>query len=811
MDPSFHALRIAVRSLRKRPGVAIMATLALAIGIGANTAAFSVLDAVLLRPLPFPEPDRLVAVWSTPANAQTRWTSAYPDFADWRAQVRSFERLAAYTTDRSVLTDDRGPTPLVGTVASADLFPLLGVQPELGRTFTEEEDRVGAPPVAVLGHDAWVRDFRSDPAIVGSAISLGGRSVTVVGVMPAGFTFPVSRSSIDYYMPLVPARADKVALRSDMFLRAVARLAPGASADAARSELAGVAARLSSAYEGNANRSAWLVGLHEDLVGSVRPSIALLVAAVALVLLVACANVANLLLAAGTSRRREMALRSALGAARRRLVAQLLVESALLVAAGATLGLLLAAWLLDLLVSLRPPGLPPLDGVGLDARVLLFTLASSTVVTLVAGLAPALQTSRSDLTQTLREGGRGSSDGRSVNRMRSALVVAQVGLSVVLLVAAGLLVRSIGRLRQVDPGFDANDVLTATLAPSPARFATADGRNAYFHRVLENVAATQGVEAAACIAPIPFGGGESDSTFTVVGGAPVSPGDEPIANYRVASADYFRVMRVPVLAGRALTASDDVLAPHVVVVNDAFVRRYFPDEDPVGRSLVIGADPRDNPNPPPRQIVGVVGDTRHTSLDIPPAPEMYVPMEQESWPTMDFVVRHQPRTGAVASAAMRDAMRGVDASEYVAEPRALTTLVDGSVARRELTTTLLGAFACVALLLSTIGIYGVMSYLVARRRHEIGIRMALGASATRVVRHVVGHALWLAGIGAVVGVGGALAASRSMEGMLFGIGTTDWASFAVGVLAPLAVAVISSVVPARAAVRIDPTEALRSE
>jgi putative ABC transport system permease protein len=812
MEALWQDVRLGFRSLRRRPAVALTAVLALAVGIGANSATFSVVNAVLLSRLPFADSEALVAVWSRPVGTQERQTSAYPDYVDWKAETRAFERIAVYNADSTVLRDAGEPTPLVGSLVSADLFPLLGVQPELGRTFTEEEDRPGAPPVVVLGHAAWETYFHADPAVVGTSISLGNKAVTVVGVMPPEFKFPVNRAKIDYYMPTAPAAARQVAHRSDQFLRCVARLAPGVTVDEAQAELAGVAARLAAAYpDSNTGRSVFVNSLHEDLVGSTRPALLVLFGAVGLVLLIACANVANLLLASATARRREIALRSALGASRSRIVTQLLVEALLLAAVGGALGLLLAMWLLDALLVLPPAGAPQLPSPGLDARVLLFTLAVSAMVTLAAGLAPALQVSRPDLTSALKEGGRGSSDGRQTNRLRSAMVVTQVALSVMLLVGAGLLVHSFVELRRVDPGFDPSGVLTTTLKPSRAKLPTVDARNRYFERVRDQLAATPGVEAAACIAPVPFGGSESDTSFSVVGRAPAAPGQEPVADYRLASVDYFRAMRIPVLSGREFSPADTATSAPVVVVNESLARRFFPNGDALDAYLVIGADPTDNPNPPPRRIVGVVGDAYHRSLDVRPGPEFYVPFPQDEWPSMDFVVRYRPGAEGAAAGAMRDAMRAVDPDEYVAEPRPLAANLDKSVASQQFATTLLGSFAVIALLLATVGIYGVMSYLVSRRTHEIGIRLALGARASDIVRYVVWQGFALAAIGTAAGLAGAFALSRYVESLLFGVSATDAATFVAGPAALVAVAVVASLVPARRAARVDPTVALRSE
>ena len=812
MNSLLQDLRYGARMLLKHRLFTIVATLSLALGIGANTAIFSVVDSTLIRPLPYPDAERLVVIWSSPGGAQNKWTSAYPDYADWRRGTQSFERMAAYNNDRTTLRISQGAALLSGLVASADLFPLLGVQPQLGRAFSAAEDQPGAAPVVVLSYETWQRRFQADPNIVGSGIILGDRNVTLVGVMPPGFKFPANRAQVEYYLPLAPAVAEKAGRRSDMFLRCVARLKPGVTVAQAQTDLSLIASRLAASYyDSNANRTAWVNGLREDWVGGLRPALLVLFASAGLVLLIACANVANLLLARMTARWRELAARMALGASRARIAAQLFTECALLCLGGGALGTLLASWTAQALLKLQPAGGSGFIKGGVNLRVLLFTLAASMVATIAAGVSPILRISRVELVGALKENSRGASDDSGAIRLRSALVIAQVALSFALLVGAGLALRSLVELRKVDPGFDARRVFTVTLAPSRAKFKAAGERNAYFGRVIDLLRSAPGVELAAGVSPIPFGGSETDTNFSVVGRAPAPKGQEPQADYRVATADYFQAMKIPVRQGRVFSDADGPRSLPVAIINESFARRYFPNDDPLGKSLIIGADPKDNPNPASRQIVGVVGDAYHSSLEASPAPEFYVPVAQETWPSLDLVARYRQGYAGSIAAAMRDAARNAGGGESVAEPRPLTALLDNSTRSREFGGFLLGAFAVVALLLATTGLYGVMSYAVARRTREIGIRMAMGAQTGDVLGLILRQGIRLALAGIVIGLLVAFVLSRSLASLLFGVSATDPLTFGGVSLLLAGVALASCWLPARRATKVDAMVALRSD
>jgi predicted permease len=811
-DAMIQDFRFGLRILRKQPGVTFIAVVTLALGIGANTAIFSVVNMVLLNPLPYVDSNRLVAVWSSPKGARNRWTSAYPDYLDWKNDARSFEHIAVYNADRSILRKSENLIPLVGTVASADLFRVLGVQPELGRGFSESEDDVNASAVTVLSHEVWESQFHSDSNILGSPITLGDRSVTVIGVMPAGFRFPVDRAQVDYYLPLALIANEKISHRSDMFLRCVARLKPGATLGTAQADVTMVAANLAASYpDTNQNRTVWVNELREDLVGDTRPALLVLLGSVGLVLLIACANVANLKLAEAMSRQQETATRLALGASRSRIIRQSFVECAILAFAGGLMGLLCGQRIFSALLRLAPGNIVNLASTKFDVRVLLFTLLVVVVVVVAAGVAPALQSSRVSLSGELIRAGRVLSDRPAINRMRSTLVVLQIAISVTIWVGAGLLVRSFIGLQKTDPGFDPNDVLTVTLAPSKPRFKTADERNLYFARMLDQIAMTPGIDNAAAIAPMPFGGSESDTNFSIVGHPPSPRGQEPIADYRVASESYFEVMKIPMLKGRAFTNSDRSQSRPVVIINERFAERFFPNENPLGQLLKIGADPHDNPNPPAREIVGIVGDAAHSSLEVLPVPEFYVPFMQEKWPSMDFVARAQPGSQQAAALAIRESMRGAEQGEYVAEPRPLSARLRQSFKQREFTLLLLGSFAGLALLLATIGTFGVMSYTVQQRRHEFAIRLALGAQGSDVLKLVMKQGLKLVLTGVVIGLVSARLLSSLMSTLIHGISTTDGQTF-LGVALMLSLAVsLASLIPAWRASKSDPLVSLRHQ
>jgi predicted permease len=797
-------VRYGVRMLRKNPGFTLVAVVTLALGVGANTAIFSVVNAVLLRPLPYADPSRLVTLWGkTASTGADRMPLSYPNFTDYKNQAQAFEHAAAYDTTEATLTsDDNEAESLNGARVSADLFPLLGVGPALGRVFSAEEDRPGGAAVVVLSHDLWQRRFGSDPRIAGRQIMLGERSTKVLGVMPRGFTFPLGEEKSDYWVPLAadPSAAQLLSNRYGKFLTVVARLKPGVRLEQAEAEMSVIARRL----EANTGWSARLVPLREDIVGGVRPALLILLGAVALVLLIACANVANLLLARAGARGKEIAIRRALGAGRARIVRQLLTESLLLSLAGGSLGLLLAEWLVDVIVATGPADLPRLADVTLDSSVLGFTLLVSVLTGLVFGLAPALRASKTDLGEPLKEGGRSSTEGARRNPLRGLLVVSEVALSLMLLAGTGLLIKSFVRLLQTDPGYQTERVLTASLSLSETKYPEPEQQAEVYRQVLRRVASLPGVEAAGAASLLPLGGRDSYNVFRIEGRPPFAAGQEPSVRYQVVSPDYFRAMGIQLLRGRSFTEGDTKDSPQVVMVNEAFARRHLSNEDPTGKRLVIGDEP-------PREIIGVVGSVRHRGLDEEPQPEFYVSYLQAPRHSLSLVVRTASADPAKLAASVHSAIKEVEKDQPVGEIRTMETLVAHSVAPRRFQMLLLGSFALVALVLAGVGIYGVMAYAVAQRTHEIGVRLALGAQRRDVIRLVVRQGMTPALVGAGIGLAGAFAGARVIGSLLYNVSAGDPWVFACVSLLLILTAWLACYLPARRATGIDPMIALRHE
>jgi putative ABC transport system permease protein len=808
MGKLFHDVRYGARLLLKRPAFTLLTIAALALGVGANTAIFSVVNAVVLRPLAFPKPESLVMIWGAVKSDGDRQRDvvSVPNFEDLRAQTQSFEQVAAFVPSGSTLLREGGePEQLSGAIVSADLFPMLGAATERGRVFTREEDKAGAPPVVVLSDGVWRSRFGADPNVVGRELKLNGRGVTVVGVMTPGFKFPVDQPKTDFWMPLAadPTVMSRNERRGIQFLRVVARLKDGVTLGQAQSEISTVAARLEQQYkENNTGLGYRVAGLHEEVVGNIRASLLMLLGAVGFVLLIACANVANLLLARATARHREIAIRTALGASRWRIVRQLLTESLLLSVAGGLVGLLLASWGIALLLAAMPTDVPRAQEIGLDARVLCFTLGVSLLSGLFFGLAPALQASRGDMNESLKEGSRGSTGGSFRNRVRSLLVVTEITLSMVLLVGAGLLVKSFMRVTHVSPGFETGRVLTVPITVPRVRYGEPAQQKAFYRDVLERARAVPGVEAVGATNMLPLSGNDRTASFDIEG-QPSTPDNQPDAGTRVVSPDYFRALGVPTLRGRVFTDRDADGQPLVLVVNDAFARRFMPGQDPTGRGIIIGDDTW--------RIVGVVGDVRHEGVDVPAEPEFYAPYLQSPERGMTLVLRTNASNPAAVTTGLREVVRSVDKDLYLPEARTMNQLLSDSLARRRFNTVLVGVFASVALLLAAIGIYGVISYTVTQRTHEIGIRVALGAQPRDVFRLIVGHGMILAAAGLALGFVGAVAVGRVMSGLLFEVGSHDPEVLGGITLLLAAVAFLACYIPARRATKVDPMIALRYE
>lgn len=797
-------IRYGIRSLARNPGFTAIALLTLALGIGANTAIFSVVNAVVIRPLPFADPERIVWLWDT-IRPNAPAPSSIPEFLDWKEQNRSFEQLAAFLASNEFLDAGDGPEAVSVGIVTPQMFSLFRVNPILGRTFTDEETLPGRSRVAVLGHSQWQTRFGSDPNIVGRTIQLSGRAYTIIGVMSAGFSFP-ERAMLWRPLTIDPKALD----RGPHFLRIVGRLKAGVTLDQAQAEMSPLAARLSQQHpEKQSGHGAKLESLTDVIVGDIGLSLFILLGAVGFVLLIACANVANLMLARIGGRQREIAVRTALGASRRRIVRQLLTESVMIAVAGGGAGLLLAIWAVSWLVSLGSETIPRLHEISVDKRVAGFTLLVSVATGVLFGLAPALQISKPALTDSLKESGR-TTAGLRKNRLRSALVVSEVALSLVLLVGAGLLIRSFAKLNQIDPGFNTDRVLTLGVSLLPNKYPTDEHVATFYSQILERSATLPGVISAAATSELPFSGSSTSDYFTIEGRPPIAKESEPLTDYRVVTPRYFQSMGIPLLAGRDFSETDTKQSPNVVVINDEFVRRHFGSENPLGHRLKLQGQARD-----PLLIVGVVGNVHHFGLDQQqPAVEVYVPFLQDplslDYRSMTIVARTKSDPAAVAGS-LRNTLTSMDKSLPVYAVRPMTEYVGDSLARRRFNMVLLVAFSCVALVLAAVGIYGVISYSVIQRTHEMGIRMAIGAQRSDVLKLVVRQAMILAFAGVVIGLLAAWGLTRLIKSLLFNVSAADPLTFAVIAVVMISIALLACLIPARRATKVDPLVALRYE
>ncbi len=804
-------LRFAFRQLAKSPGFTAVAVLTLSLGIGACTAIFSVVNSVLLRPLNFSEPDRLVVIRETNLPEFPEFSIAPGNYFDWRQQSVSFAHLAAVRGGSYNLTGLGDPVRVFSERVTANYFPMLGVHPALGRAFTEAEAAAGQASVVVLSHGFWQRQFGGRPDILGSTVQLNGQTYTIIGVMPENFQ---RGRRTEVYTPV--AYTDDNQNHGGHYIRVFGRLKEGVTLDQARSEMNLIADRLAKQFpDTNKGWGVKITPLLESAVADVRPVLLSLLGAVGFLLLIACVNVANLLLARATARAKEIAVRTAMGASRVRIARQLLTESVVLALLGGGLGVLVAQWGMGWLLTFVPDNLPRAQEIALDGRALGFTCALALLTGIGFGLIPAFQATRLNLNETLKDGGRGSSEGGHRRRVRGALVVAEVAIALVLLVGSGLLIRSFIHLQNVDPGFQAKNAYSASLSLPAKKYGTEPQQNAFVEQAIAGLAALPGVQSVGATHVLPFSGSDYVLSFYLADRPPIAPADQPNANYYAVTSDYFKAMGIPLLRGRFFTPRDVAGAPHVAIINESLAKRYFPNEDPLGKRINITSGPETW-----REIVGIVGDVKHYRLDGDTTVQAYEPFAQAPFDSMTFVVRlaasapSEGGTGNLATglpANIRTAIYAVDHDQPVASISPLTALLAGSVSRQRFAMFLFAVFSGVALLLAAIGIYGVMAYTVTQRTGEIGIRMALGAQRGDVLRLVFlqGGRLILIGLGA--GLVGAACLTRFIASLLFGVSAYDPLTFIAIALLIAAVASLACLIPARRATKVDPLVALRAE
>ncbi len=807
-------LRFAFRILVKNPAFALIAIVTLALGIGATTAVFTLVNALLIRPLPYQKPQQLVLLFQHFKDQHLdNIPVSPPEFVDYQQQLRSFDKLAAFNNTTYNLAEGRAPERVAGAVVSADLFPLLGVNPIRGRTFGAEECKAGHNDVLVISERLWQRKFNRDASILGRKILADGKPFTIVGVMPASFEFPLPLFNLnggqfgeraDVWQPLAFTDAEMKARYSRSY-GVIGRLTSGIAPKHAQAEIetvvAGMRKKYPDRYPQTDSFGATIYPLKEQVVGSMKPLLLILLGAVALVLLIACANLTTMLLARASAREREMAIRVAVGANRFRLLRQGLVESLLLAICGAIAGVLLAVWGIGFVKSIGAQTIPRLSEVSIDFVVLAVTLAVAVGTGLIFGIVPALTSGKPDLTESLKEGGRSSTTGRHRNRLRNSLVVAEVALALVLLTGAGLLIKSFVRLQNVNPGFNPKNVLTMEISLPVLKYPTKKSLVGFFDEVERRISNLPGVTHAGFTVILPMSGVNSDSSFDIEGRLEDDAHPGPDEEIRIISPDYFRALETPLIKGRFFTPADKADAPPVVIINQALAKRYWPNEEALGKRIKPGGAKDWG------TIVGIVADIRHRGLDTAALPEYYVPLAQAPYGTMILAVRSAQDPRSLTNAIRRE-VQAIDAAQPIAHVRTLEQVIAESIAPRHLSVLLLGIFAAVALVLASVGIYGVMSFLVVQRTHEIGVRMALGAQRRDVLRLVILHALKLVCAGTIIGLVVALLSTSTLRSALYQVSALDLPTFAFVTLALAAVAFLASYVPARRATRADPMIAL---
>ena len=810
-------VRLAFRSLLKTPGFTAVAIITIALAIAANTAVFSLVNALLIRPLPFKDPQHLVLLFEKfSAQGLDQIPVSAPEYLDWEKQTQSYERIAAFNFADFNLTGGDMPERIAGAVVTPSLFPLLGVAPIKGRVFNDTEFGEGNDGVVMISERLWRRRFNSDPQTLGTQVQINGRSFTIVGVMPAKFEFPLPLFGVqggtfaeraDIWKPIAFTK-NELESRGSRSYGVIGRLKPGVTMAQAQAEANTIVANWHQQFQDNykpANKfGATIYPMHDLVIGGMRPALMILLGAVGTVLLIACANLTTMLLARAGAREREFAIRLALGAGRMQLVRQMLAESTLLALVGGTTGVVLAIWGLDLLRSIGTQTVPRLAEVNLDLRVLLVTLGTAVATGIVIGLIPALASGKPELTEALKEGGRGSTSGLRRNRLRNTLVVAEVALALVLLVGAGLLLKSFVRLQNVNPGFESRNVLTMEVSLPLLKYPRGKPVADFYAEATRRVKALPGVEAAAFTSILPLSGSNSDSSFGIEGLDPLA-GIYPDEEIRDVTPEYFNVLKVPLLQGRFFNEGDQFEGPGVVIVNNSFARKWFPNQEAVGKRITF-SDTR-KPDIKWLTIVGVVGDMRHRGLDLDPKPEYYLAHNQTPYRGMILAVRSTQDPRSLTSAIRREISR-LDPDLPAANVRTLEQVATDSIAPRRLSVVLIGVFAAVAVVLASVGIYGVMSFLVVQRTHEMGVRMALGAQRGDVLRLVIGRAAKLVLIGTAAGLVLGVLSGRALQAMLFNVGAFDLTTFLSVTLALIAVSLLASYIPALRATRADPMIAL---
>ena len=805
IETAWRDVRFGVRALVHSPIFTIVTVLSLALGIGANTAIFSVVNGLLLRPLPYPDPERLVQVWHTPPQQSfpglNRFSVSPANYVDWKAQSTAFEQIAVYGYAGMSLSTSNDPLPLIGAPVSSDFFSVLRSNAMQGRTFTPDEEQPGRDQVVVISHGLWQRAFGANPNIIGQPITLNSRSFTVVGIMPVGFEFP---REAELWVPLAWDDKERQTRSIHDYL-VIARLKQNVSLQQAQAEMSTISSRLEQQYpEENKGWGAVVIPLREDLVGDIRVALLVLFCAVGFVLLIACANVANLMLARGANRQKEIAVRIALGAGRARLIRQLLTESVLLAITGGLLGLLLAVWGSKMLVRLG--SLPNSGDIGVDTWALGFTVLVSFAAGIVIGIVPALQFTRASISETLKQGAGRTGGSPMKQHTRKALVISEVALSLVLLIGAGLMIRSFWKLQNVDPGFDTSNTLTMSVQLTPIRYSEPHQQLAFLDRAIEQIRAVPGVVSVGATSTIPLAGSGSTQPFSIEGRPTGAIAEQAMAQTRYISSDYFKTIGIPLLQGRTFSDHDRDNSVPVVIISEAMARRFWPGENPIGKRLT----PSFHLEQGAREIVGIVGDVKSRGLDADAAAMMYLPYKQSPRPWISFVVRTVSNPESSIQS-VSTAIYSIDKEQALTDVLTMEQVLTQSLSGRRFNMTLLLTFAGVALLLAAVGVYGVMNYTVTLRRRELGIRMALGAKTRDVLRLVLGQGLVLTLIGVGAGLIAAYALTRLMASLLYGVTATDYLTFATVSAVLIAVGLAASYVPARRATKVNPTIALRAE